>query len=627
MVVAFALLFLAEGALLPTAWLPAEEAATLARARGQWSAHSAEGLLYRVLLEPAARSLSPWRSFELARALSAVLCALTAVPAYLLARRLVPAGASLVVAGLSVLAAGSVYATAAVPDSLALLLAVSSLPLLARASDRGSMRDLLCAIALAIAAALARPWLVVLPPALLVAYELPRSRKSFLLWPRSLVFAGLAAFAYLVVATTAPAAGSGLASPGEAARAAAASLAVVAVGAGVVPWLLAASGWRRATARPETALLAACLPALLLAAGVFGAAGGASGVEERPLLVLVPLVLALAASAWLDGDVRLRPAVVAGAVVVLAALALPGLGRVAVSHAAGLSLVARRGGSRTGLAAGAAAAVAIALVLLAVLRGRGRGRLVLPAALALVLVAGHALAWSSVHAEARALAAGAPGPRGWVDRHAGKGADVVVAGPAGAVGEPAVDELTLWNRSVSGVRALDLASADPKTGLLPVSGADVVLERGVDLAGTEVARSAAGVLLRGAAPLQLAETTEGLYADGWSGAYTTYRRFTGPSRPGSVLVTVSRAAWGGPDRPGGVSILTGPLDGNATTKAHVVIHAGRERKVAVPVPAPPFQVVVSVNPTFSPADFGSSDTRQLGAQLRFAYRPSRRAGG
>ena len=608
-VAAFALLFFLEGTVLPTAWLPIEESAALERARGAGSVQSAGGILYPVVLAPAARSLSPSAAHRFAKALSALLWALAAIPAYFLARRLVPHAWSLAVAALAVAAPAAVYSTAAVPDALALLLAVSSLPLVAR----GGKRALAVAVALAVAAALTRPWFVVLPPALLVAWDLPRAGRTFLRWPGSLAFAALAAFAYLVVAATAPEVGDALSSPGADARAAAAGFAVVVVGVGVVPWLLVGS---RTRAPRETALLGSCLPALLVAAGVFGNAH-AGGLDERPLLVLVPLVLALAAAAWRAREVRPAATVAVGALVVLASLALPALGRAPVAHAAGLGLVDPNGRSRALLVVGVAIVVMLAVV--AVLPTRVR-RLAAPAAFALLLVAGHAAAWWSVRAEARALAAVEPGPRGWVDHGAGRGAHVYVVGPAANLDERTIAQLRLWNRTVLGARPLDPSAVDPKTGLIPGSDADLVVERGVDLAGTKIARSSGGVLIRPVLPLTLSETVDGRYADGWSGEQTTYRRFAGPPRPGQVRLTVSRKAWGGPDRPGNVSVEAQTPDGAVKARRSLVIHSGQEQHVDIPVPPPPFRIVVSVSPTFSPADFGSADTRQLGAQLRFGYR-------
>ncbi len=51
------------------------------------------------------------------------------------------------------------------------------------------------------------------------------------------------------------------------------------------------------------------------------------------------------------------------------------------------------------------------------------------------------------------------------------------------------------------------------------------------------------------------------------------------------------------------------------------IGSGETHVVRLPVPAPPFDVKVAIGPTFSPADYGSTDDRNLGAQLAFDYRP------
>ena len=393
---------------------------------------------------------------------------------------------------------------------------------------------------------------------------------------------------------------------------------MVAVGVGVLPWLLAAASPRREAARPETALLVTCLPALLLAAGVFGAAQPGPGVEERPLLALVPLVLTLAAFAWLGGAARLSEAAPAAVLVVVAALALPRLGRAPSARAAGLSLVAPNGGSTLFLVGGVVAVVAVAALMLVMLRRR---RLALLAALAVLLVVGQAAAWSSVRREARALAAAEPTPHDWVDRHAGSGSQVFVVGPAAALDERTLAQLTLWNRSIRGARPLDLSKVDVPTGQLLTWGSDLALVRGIDLAGTKIARSAAGVLMR--PPLGVAETIDGLFADGWSGDHATYRRFSGPAKAGTVLVDLSRVNWRGQDRPGEVRIDSEPLNGASTQRADIVIHSGEDHKLVIPVPPPPFQVALTVQPTFSPSEFGAADPRQLGAQITFTYRPGK----
>jgi hypothetical protein len=262
-------------------------------------------------------------------------------------------------------------------------------------------------------------------------------------------------------------------------------------------------------------------------------------------------------------------------------------------------------------------------VALALLRLLPRRPVVLAGAVAVVLLAAHVAAWASVRSESRALAAAEPAPRGWVDRNAGAGARVFVVGPPGAWTEQSVAQLSLWNRSIRGVNTLDLSAADPTNGLLSVADSDVVLVRGAELVGTEIARSAAGVLLRVPQPQQVAETIDGLYADGWSGDHATYRRFAGPPTPGTVEVVVSRLNWGGQDKPADVRVDSGPLNATGEQRAHIVIHAGKEYKLEIPVPAPPFQIAMTIQPTFSPSEFGASDARQLGAQITFDYRPGK----
>ena len=75
-----------------------------------------------------------------------------------------------------------------------------------------------------------------------------------------------------------------------------------------------------------------------------------------------------------------------------------------------------------------------------------------------------------------------------------------------------------------------------------------------------------------------------------------------------------------------VSVEAGTPDGTVKARRRLVIHSSQEQQVEIPVQPPPFRILVTVSPTFTPADFGSSDTRQLGAELRFAYQPGARIG-
>jgi hypothetical protein len=48
-----------------------------------------------------------------------------------------------------------------------------------------------------------------------------------------------------------------------------------------------------------------------------------------------------------------------------------------------------------------------------------------------------------------------------------------------------------------------------------------------------------------------------------------------------------------------------------------VLHSSAELRFFVRAPARPFRVRISIRPTFSPADFGFGDQRQLGARPGF----------
>ena len=62
----------------------------------------------------------------------------------------------------------------------------------------------------------------------------------------------------------------------------------------------------------------------------------------------------------------------------------------------------------------------------------------------------------------------------------------------------------------------------------------------------------------------------------------------------------------------------GPTLARVTASRRWTVHSNGAHTFVLPVPPAPFRVEVQVTPTFSPAQFGHADTRQLGAQLAFA---------
>ena len=95
-----------------------------------------------------------------------------------------------------------------------------------------------------------------------------------------------------------------------------------------------------------------------------------------------------------------------------------------------------------------------------------------------------------------------------------------------------------------------------------------------------------------------------------------------------MRVTLSREAWGGPDKPGKVTIRYGRpalkdgLVGLASPKTvRWTIHSLGTKTFDLPVESLPVRVEVTIDPTFSPAEYGYADTRGLGAKPTFEYVP------
>jgi hypothetical protein len=187
-----------------------------------------------------------------------------------------------------------------------------------------------------------------------------------------------------------------------------------------------------------------------------------------------------------------------------------------------------------------------------------------------------------------------------------------------------------WNRSVRrifGVTGQDpsipdlsaklLADGRIVPGLAPGSPDArpkyVLVAPSVELDGTRLASAGQLVLWRVTQPLRWRSVIDGVTPDGWSGATATYRRFIVPAGAREVVIRVAR--------PGVPATL--PARVQATLERNTVTRTFRGKGPAVlrlPVPHRPFLVIVKVSPTFSPAQFGSLDTRTLGVRIHFRVR-------
>jgi hypothetical protein len=276
-------------------------------------------------------------------------------------------------------------------------------------------------------------------------------------------------------------------------------------------------------------------------------------------------------------------------------------------------------------------------------------RPVLPAAVAVLLVLASHAAYGNLTAGTRGWA-DATGPvRSWIDAQVGTSAGTTaylyVPNPSVQASSNVLAKTEFWNRSVGQGYTLGSAQLCPlpvdalhvedRTGaLLYVNGAEVggqrylVTDRGLAIAGKHVASGGPVVqplaIYELTRPLRLASRVVGVYSDGWTGSDASFFQYWAP-RPQRrrIDVALSRAGWIGEDVPGKVTVSVLPLGGAPPARPiatrHWIAHSGGSTLFRLPTPPPPFEVAVLVAPTFSPAQFGLGDGRQLGVQVKFSY--------
>jgi hypothetical protein len=246
-------------------------------------------------------------------------------------------------------------------------------------------------------------------------------------------------------------------------------------------------------------------------------------------------------------------------------------------------------------------------------------------------------------------------PLSWVDDKTG-------GAPTLYLGQQMRDQngewlLEFWNRSIKAVWSLDGTAQGPGPVLTPDPRASdgalshdpgypyVVQESGIEVVGETVAthlHRAGGALelwklVQVAPPLRLRGAVTGVYSDGWAGSSSAYTRYSSEgNRAGRVRVTVSRKAWGGPNKTGHVTVAIGPIVIGDDKQPHLVtptaverfdIKSKREVSVVLDAPGPRFRVEVTITPTFVPQELASdqNDRRELGAKVSYAFLPRKAA--
>jgi hypothetical protein len=375
-------------------------------------------------------------------------------------------------------------------------------------------------------------------------------------------------------------------------------------------------------------------------------------IEERYMFSVFPVLL-LAVAVWLGRGLPRPPALTALAVLIPIAfvLTLPletlvGTGAF-YTDTFGLIPYWRL----TTLLTGGAGDARILLALGALVAGglfaalpRPWARLVVPAALAGYLM----LASASVFAEVAFIssatrhAGGLVGDPSWIDHAIGKDKRVEFLYTT----DIDLDQHILWQdefwnqsvRRVFGVTSQDPSIPDVTAPLdrsgrivpqLPASSPDarpryVVAANTLNVDGTRIATAGSLALYRVRAPLRLATLTTGLTADGWTGATAAFTDYVHAKRGAHLVVTLSRPPLSGPPPAtvtatlGSVSDANGlPAVGQVWGRKTWVVGNGTRHQLDFALRPGPFQVQLSVSPTFVPATYGLSDVRSLGVQPSF----------
>ena len=388
----------------------------------------------------------------------------------------------------------------------------------------------------------------------------------------------------------------------------------------------------------------------------------ADRVEERNLIYLSPVFFAAAAAALERRLIQLWALPVAASAALYLLTATPYEMDVHFySDAPGLGILSRANRdygwtpehAQTVLLWMLAAATAV-LLAVALLRSRPRLSLAIGAAAGVLVLAwtmtAQLAAASASNSFSRTFIRNLPTPLDWVDRGTG-------GAPTLYLGQKIADANGLWlhefwNRSIKRVDSLDGTAPGPgptvtpsllnRTGELAGDpGYDFVLaENSIDLVGKVVDAKGGWRLFRIEHPLRLRSSQSGIYSDGWLGSQheahvvsAAYNRFATPgNRASTMVVTVSKKGFCGPNVPGKVLIQIGPLalgqqgDGvlqHVTQERRWIVNSCDERTFTIPAPPPPFHLDVKIDGTFVPHDLDPSlsERRHLGAMVNITWVP------
>jgi hypothetical protein len=635
--------------------------------------------IYPVLISPAWLAGSTPTAYALVKVINTILMTLGAIPLYFWARRLVTRQWAAVAVVLYLAIPGFNYSAEVVTEDAFLPTAILAMLAFALALERPTVRRQLLALGSVALVAATRlqglVFLIVLPTAIALVLSLdaiaaaPGARRTVVLqklrrfWPS---FAGIAvaAIAYVLYEVAqGHSISQGLGSYSGVPSAhyslrpvlhwSAYHLGELAFAVGLIPVsaliVLFGLACRRSTAPSpaERAFLAVTTAAILWI--VVEVAAFASQyslrIEDRYLFALdAPLLLALVV--WLARGLPRPSGLLAAGVLASASLllALPYqtfFREDMFTDTFGLVPLWRLNtllGTNAGDLPILVAAGALLAGLLFAVIPRYVARMAVPVAVGGFLVLSSASVFGQVSflANSTRHAGGLAGDPNWIDRAVGKDSRVEVIYTSDISDPHVVWQTEFWNRSVRrlfGLSAQDpsipdvLASVDSSGRIhpsLPSASPDAhahlfVTANDVAVAGARIATAGQLVLWRTAGPLQLRNSLTGMTRDGWTGPTAAYTVYLTPPGTRYVVAKLAQVKIAGLP-PAQVRVAIGPTGTKtAWERQTVTLPSGGTRRLRLRIARRgPFQVLLSVSPTFTPTQYGLPDTRTLGVRASFS---------
>jgi hypothetical protein len=627
--------------------------------------------LYAYVIAPAWWANSVGAGYAAIKYLDAVFMCLTAVPVYLTARMLVPKRVAVVAAFASILTSAMFYAAFILPEALAYPVFAAVAYLCFRSLAGGGRRWTIAAIVGCLVATQVRGELATIAGAYALAAAIvivsgPASKRIRAGW--SVVDhagAGILVLGALVVLNQVVSAHSPeYAVVTQAYKHRMWSLgfqagSAFAIGIGVLPaitglaalWLPARRhepAWRAFAALTASAVFTVSAYTGVKAA--YLSTVFATRVEERNMIYLGPLLIVGSAVYFTSRRIWLPGLLVAAGFVTWLVTAYGYQLDYPYFEAPGYGIAAMTNRSwhwdqptiRTWMYVACAAFFVVAL-LPRIPRVPLRAWQGAAGAAALVAVAwaltGEITSARGSNASANALIGNLPKPLDWVDVAADRK-------PVTFFGENVGDAngvwlLEFWNKTIVHDWTLDASAPRPDPTITPdVKSTDgrmypdpgtdyVVTSGGVTVKGTLVDSRPGLVLQRITHPWRLEEALSGRLGDGWIGADAQFSRL-GTGR-GTVTVSASRVGFCNQSAPKThVTIRLGTAALNQQQKPVLGQIIVTRRRIlancdqwAETLPARvPFVVTVHVSPTVRPSDYGTSDARDLGAQVGWTFTPA-----